>query len=165
MQVSFRLDEHGWSDLDLWIGDTHKNFCVTHIFNSPLEVITDSLIVLLRGGNEAKFELHEEPGVHIWQLSRVLDQHHLLDVSITSHEDNLDPSKSPFEVTSFTVARDFFIASFIAELEKISTQLSFPRFAKNRDFSEFPWTAFKQLRQLKSIQCEQDAAGNPLPDM
>ena len=158
MQVSFRLDEHGWSDLDLWIGDTHKNFCVTHVFNSPLEAIAYSLIVLLRGGHEAKFELHEEPGLHIWQLSRVSDQHHLLDVSISSHEDNFNSSRSPFEVTTFTVARDFFIASFTAELEKISAQLSFPRFAKDRDSSEFPWNTLKQLRQLRATQCEQDVA-------
>src|SRR5688572_18639407 len=99
MQISLRLDEHGWSDLDLWHGNKHRNFCITHVFNSPMVAIADALLSLNRGNDEATFTIHEEPGEHVWTLTRIPEQHHLLLVAIRSSDDNFEGPGSDFEVT------------------------------------------------------------------
>ena len=62
MQIRLRLGEHSWSELDLWLEEEHKDFCITHIFDSPMTSIAEALLSLQRGSSEASFVLHEEPG-------------------------------------------------------------------------------------------------------
>jgi hypothetical protein len=150
MQISLRLGEHGWSDFDLWFGDTHKDFCLTHIFSSPYNEIATALLRLFEGVDEVTFELHEEPGQHLWRISRIQSDQHLVDVEIRTFGDNFKTGGRADEVTTFVVQRDFFITSFLSELSKIETQLGYPRFAKDRNPAEFPYDTLKALRQQKT---------------
>ncbi len=160
MQISLRLGEHGWSDLDLWLGDKHQDFCITHIFNSPLVEIASAMLSLRLGAAESTFTLHEEPGQHIWTITQVPEERHLLLVEIRSYEDNFERLKPAFEVTEFQVARDFFLESFLAEFDKIAFQLRHPRFAKDRDSEEFPWGTLRELRRHNPKRSEQ-GGGEP----
>lgn len=148
MQVSYRLDEHGWSDLDLWCNGKHYNFCVTHIFNSPLNDIAGALLLLKQGEKEVSFTLHEEPGEHVWSISEIAEQQNMLIVELRSYDDNFTVSKPAYKVIEFKVERLFFIDSFLMELNKISTQLGYPRFAKERG-DDFPWETLKELQYGK----------------
>lgn len=155
MQISLRLGKHGWSDLDLWLGDKHLDFCITHVFNSPMFERADALLSLHQGGRETAFTLHEEPGQHVWTMTQIPEEHHLLLVEIRSYEDNFKVSKPAFEITEFRVARDFFIDSFLLEFDKIAYQLQHPRFAKDRDSADFPWDTLRELRCRKSSRGNQ----------
>lgn len=155
MQISLRLGEHGWSDLDLWIEDKHQDYCITHIFNSPMVEIADALLSLHQGDRDATFTLHEEPGQHIWTMTQVPEELNLLIVEIRSYEANYEVARPAFEVAEFRVARDFFIDSFILEFNKIASQLRHPQFAKNRNSEDFPWDTLGKLRSRKSKRSEQ----------
>lgn len=144
-QVSLRLGEHGWSELDLWIERTHHQFCLTHVFNSPLEEIAAALEALTRGAADIEFTLHEEPGQHVWRITRVEEARHLLEVSIQSYQTNFDTS-DPCAVIEFRAHRDFFKETLLSELDKIAGQLSFKGFAENRNAGDFPWAAWRRLR-------------------
>ena len=149
MQISLRLAEHGWSDLDLWLDDQRQDFCITHIFNSPLVDIADAMLALSRGEPETSFTLHEEPGEHTWVMSQIPEEQHLLLVEIRSYPENFEVSKSAYKIIEFRVEREFFIQSFVLELNKIAYQISNPRFAKERDSDDFPWESLKELRHGK----------------
>ena len=151
MQISLRLGEHGWSDLDLWLGDKHQDFCITHIFNSPMVEIADALLSLHRGDREATFTLHEEPGQHVWTMTQIPEEQHLLLIEIRSYDENFEVSRPASEITEFHVARDFFIESFLLEFDKITSQLHHPQFAKDRDSADFPWDTLTRLRGLRPI--------------
>jgi hypothetical protein len=155
MQISLRLGEHGWSDLDLWIEDKHQVFCITHIFNSPMVEIANALLSLHLGDKEATFDLYEEPGRHIWTMTKVPEEQHLLLVEIRSYEEHYEVARPAFQVTEFRVARDFFIDSFNLEFNKIASQLRHPQFAKNRNSEDFPWDTLGKLRSRKSKRSEQ----------
>ncbi|MDQ8192736.1 hypothetical protein, partial [Roseibacillus persicicus] len=145
MQISLRLGEHGWSELDLWLEDEHKDFCITHIFDSPMASIAEALLSLRRGSSEASFVLHEEPGRNFWRIAQLPKKQHLLLVEISVNDDNFDNSFSAPGLV-FEVERDFFIGSFILELDKIAFQLRFPRFAVDRTVEDFPWDALAELK-------------------
>ena len=163
MEISLRLGEHGWSDLNLWLGDKHQDFCITHIFNSPLTEMVDALLSLQRGDEEAAFTLHEEPGQHVWTMTRIQQEQHLLLVEIRSYEDNFEISKPVFEVTEFRIARDFFIESFLLEFDKIASQLRYPQFSKNRDSEDFPLGSLRELRSAKLKRANKTRMMNSLP--
>ena len=156
MQVSLRLGEHGWSELDLWMGEDHRNFCITHIFNCPLTAVAEAMLSLLEGDNEVIFTLHEEPGQHVWTATQIPEEQHLLLVEIRSHEDNMRLSKPADDISEFRVARTFFIESFVRELDKISFQLKCPRFARDRSAEEFPWKLLDEIRRKKQNRSEQE---------
>ncbi len=161
MQISLRLGAHGWSDLDLWLEDKHLNFCITHVFNSPLVDVANAVLSLNRGAGEASFTIHEEPGQHVWTMSQIPEEQHLLLVGIQSYDYNFEISKAAFDVTEFRVARDFFIGSFVVEFGKIAFQLGNPRFAKDRASEDFPWEALRELQRGKPKRNEQGDAGRP----
>lgn len=151
LQVSLRLGEHGWSDLDVWLEDKHYDYCLTHTFSSPLTEIATALLALSQGAASVSFTLHEEPGRHVWSLNQIVDARHLLDVVIRSYGENIteiEPVSEPaFEIVTFKATRDFFIETFTIELNKIATQLRYARFAKNRDSSAFPWDICLELNK------------------
>lgn len=158
MEISLRLGEFGWSDLDLWLVDQHHEFRITHIFGSPMVDIADAIVALHRGDELAAFTLHDEPGSHVWTMARIPEEQHLLLVEIRSYRENFHISKSAEQVIEFRVARDFFIGSFAIEFEKIAFQISHPRFAKTRDVEDFPWDRLRILQTRRSKRSEQDAA-------
>ena len=112
--------------------------------------IADALHSLHRGDREASFTLHEEPGQHVWTMTQIPEERHLLLIEIRSYEDNFEVSRPAFEVTEFRVARDFFIESFLLEFDKITSQLHHPQFAKERDSADFPWDTLRELRCRKA---------------
>lgn len=142
MQISLRLGEHGWSDLDLWLDDQHHYFCITHIFGSPLVDIAKAILELKRGALEVTFILHDEPGENHWIMTQIPEEQHLLLVEISSTSN---------QVIEFKVEREFFIQSFILELNKIAFQIGNPRFSKERAVDDFPWIVLKELRHGKRI--------------
>lgn len=152
MQISLRAGEHGWSDFDLWLGDTHKEFCLTHIFSSPFVEIANALFGLLNEEDKASFDLHEDPGHYLWRVSMIPSSRHLVEVEIRSYGENFKVAGAPEETTTFIVQRDFFVTVFVSELSKIETQLSYPGFSKNRNFFDFPYNTLKELRRKKSNQ-------------
>ncbi|MEY4483150.1 MAG: hypothetical protein RL693_602 [Verrucomicrobiota bacterium] len=151
LQVSLRLGEHAWSDLDVWLEDKHYEYCLTHTFSSPLTEIANGLRALSQDEESVSFTLHEEPGSHVWSLKQIVDAKHLLAVTISSYGENIiggEPAlESAFEILTFKVARDFFIETFTIELNKIAAQLRYARFAKNRDASSFPWAICLELNK------------------
>lgn len=147
MQISLRLGEYGWSDLDLWLGDKRHEFCITHLFNSPFVEMANTIFSLSQDAKEASFTLLEEPGQHIWSITQIPDAHHVVLVEIRSYEETSGVLMSPIETIEFRVARDFFLENFLLEFEKISVQLQNPSFAKNRDTENFPWDTLKEIRR------------------
>lgn len=160
MQISLRLAGHGWSDLDLWLGEKHLSFCITHIFNSPLADIADAILSLSRGSTEASFTLHDEPGRCDWTITQIPDSPHLLLVEIRSYRENFGSSKPAHDVTEFRVARSFFLGSFVLEFQKLSFQLQHSDFAKDRDAAEFPWDTLRELQDIELKRIDLGTDGN-----
>jgi hypothetical protein len=150
MQVSLRLDTHHWSDLDIWLEGKHYDFSLTHIFGSPLKAIAYMLLLLDAGLAQVNMTLHEEPGQHEWQLTPNIQDPALIDIRIATCGDNFETRGPPDEIRTFSVHREFFIDSFLAELDKIATLLKHPRFARDRSPDEFPWDEWRKLRQARA---------------
>ncbi|GAA5495127.1 hypothetical protein Rhal01_01299 [Rubritalea halochordaticola] len=147
MQISIRYLDESVCKADLWLGNSHYGF---EFDDSPFDLITRSLSDLVNEVPESNFILRDEFQPFLWIIKQNASQKHLLEVEIRSHNPSLDPnnlSKEYQTIAQFTVARDFFIESFLIELEKIATQLSYPRFAKNRDSGTFPWQTIAEIRQ------------------
>jgi hypothetical protein len=144
MQVSLRLSKWG-VHLDVWLGDDP---CATFIhypsFIVELEGISSAIRSISFGSDRAGFCLSSGPGTSQWTIERLPGYPQLLEVSIQLWTEmgpgrGLEPSDGC--LSSFTVNRDFFVTSFIAEFDKIGTQLSYPGFCEfigdSRD--EYPW--------------------------
>ena len=145
-----RLGSHGWSDLDWWTSDKHHSCQITHIFDSPFQVIADALLSICSGANRAEFRLHDEPGQCIWSMQRMPDRKHLLSLEIRFYRENFEVSKPAYKKMELEVSQDFLVDSFISELEKISQQLKHPKFASDRTCEDFPWDDLKRLQKYKS---------------
>ena len=146
-QISLRLDKHGWSDLDIWTRKKHLNYSVTHSFNCPFDQIITALKDLLEGKLETKFLLCEEPGEHTWTIKRNIEEHHVVDITMESVDDNFVENLPPYEVHQFKLETVFFIDSFICELVKVSKQLEYKTFSKDRK-GDFPWMKFTELKKI-----------------
>lgn len=172
MQVSLRLSKWG-IHLDVWLGDDScDTFILSPSFGADLESISSAIRNLSLGSDRAGFCLWSGPQTSQWTIERHPGNSELLEVSIQlwaemgpgSGSEPLDECKS-----SFTVDRDYFVASFIAEFDKIGTQLNFPGFCEligeSRD--EYPWEVWKEIRRgspgtLSTIRGgEQGGVGQP----
>ena len=160
IEVSLRLGEHGWSYLDLWNEEKHKEYVFTHVFDSPLQVLADLLVSIARGSFPAEATLHEEPGSYRWTVNERIKERHLVDVQIREHRENFEIHTSPIDVYEFTVAKDFLIQSFLSEFDKIQAQMENKYFKKNRDAGAIPWSTISELKQYLNKKCEQGASHN-----
>ncbi len=94
-----------------------------------------------------KFLICEEPGEHTWIIKRNTDEHHVIDITIESVDDNLVDNLPPYETNQLKLERAFFIDSFMCELMKVSKQLEYKTFSKDRK-GDFPWQEFTELKKL-----------------
>jgi hypothetical protein len=150
LQICLRLDTHYWSDLDIWIGTSHYDFSLTHIFGSPIKAVADMLLLLHSGLAQVNMTLYEEPGQHEWQLTRNSLDPDLIDITISTYGEYFETQNPPDEIRRLSVPRELFLDSFLVELDKIATLLQYPRFAQDRNPEAFPWEEWRQLRKART---------------
>lgn len=149
MQVSLRVGECGL-DLAVWLRDQPVDIFLDTSLHTDLGDMVEALLNLAAGAAQARFTFSQCDDFTIWTMQRadILD---LLDVRIQYWA-----KRSPYEApvpfdrvhTEFQVDREFFIATFSAELQKMATQYGFPGFCDVYGLvsEDFPWAKWRRLQ-------------------
>jgi hypothetical protein len=62
VNISYYLEEHGWSTYWIYVNEKSHEITITHIFpEDPIEECLNSLIGIMKGESERRFIWHEEP--------------------------------------------------------------------------------------------------------
>lgn len=145
LNITYSLDEHGWSTCIFYIDDKRYELDITHIFpnHPPIESCITSLISVMKEKKESTFYWYGEPGGEKITL-KALDQNYLMLTAThcdQPDEDQEDENEIYFQVR---VSKKILITFFFYEFKKISMLMQDKAYEKHRK-GEFPFQLFKEF--------------------
>ena len=144
INISYYLDEHGWSTCWIYVNDKIYEISITHIFlEDPIEECMNSLIRMINGQKTSEFKWYAEPGGERITLKEIPTDNNtvvfIVDQFTADFGENIDDYK---ESLKFSISKKLLIKMFYFEFKKISELLKDKSYNKNRN-SDFPFQSFK----------------------
>ena len=145
LNISYSLDEHGWSTCIFFIDEKWYELNITHIFpnHPPIEVCIQSLLSMMKGGKESEFYWYGEPGGEKITLKEINKNRSLLLLVATNcdhpYEDQEEENEIYFQVQ---VSKKILVTLFFYEFKKIEALMQDKYYENNRK-GEFPFQLFK----------------------
>jgi hypothetical protein len=139
------LENHGWSICYIFVGGEMFEMGPTHVFNNPIEVLLNSLAILLNGEDAIDFLWHDEPGEYKWNIRRNPEQKHKVNVSITECVKIQCNIKPELQTLKFEVKLKLFCLCVLKQMEKIRELMTEKSYKEHRN-GEFPYSAFKEFK-------------------
>jgi hypothetical protein len=141
----FMLCEHGWSQCWIILNKLVYEMTLSHVLNNPLEVLLDSLILLIEGKTEVNFTWNDEPGTYHWILRREHSIPQELSISIQNVLE-MSGKESKSVSLNFTVAWREFCVIVSYQMRKIRDLMTDANFKKNRR-GAFPHKMFEDFER------------------
>lgn len=143
LNITYSLDEHGWSTCIFYIDGKHYELDITHIFpnHPPIECCIEALLSVMKGKKESEFYWYGEPGGQKITL-KALDENYLMWTATNCdhpYENQEDENEIYFQIR---VSKKILIAFFFYEFKKISILMQEKEYEKHRK-GEFPFQLFK----------------------
>lgn len=147
INITYVLDEHGWSSCFFNLDGKIHEISITHIYHKdPIEDCINSLVDVIQGKSITSFLWYGEPGGYRLKFEEMAFQKHKLKVSIEYFAEDFDEEEKTFEKEfDFEIEKEVLITMFYYEFKKIFKLLENKNYAKNRA-SEFPIEAFKKFQ-------------------
>lgn len=156
INISYFLEEQGWSYCWLYANGDWYKIVITHSFNDPIVECIDALIELMRGDKTSGFNWHGEPGGVRVIIDEISTQQNYVWLKVVEfNEDYLFHTKELITqnkeaVMEFQIAKIQLVRMFYYEFKKISELMKDKYFALNRRH-EF---AFKHFLEFETIALE-----------
>ena len=154
VNISFFLDEHGWSSCRISSGKQSYEFSITHAFpEGPIKACIDSLISIMQGEKECRFNWYSEPGGDQVLIQEIPTEKHKVFFRVFSfHEDYGEKINNQelfgkeadleFEIKKIQLIRMFYFG-----FKKIYELLKDRQFASNREYC-FPDKIFLEFEMV-----------------
>ena len=154
VNISYYLDEHGWSSCWIYADGKLHEILISHVYlEDPIEECINALIGVMNGDVERKFNWYGEPGGDQVVLREIPKAKHKVEFEVIGfseeHGDGvrgLKVNKGKAEI-EFEIKKIQLIRMFYFEFKKIFELLKDTQFAENRK-TNFP---FKRFREFELI--------------
>ncbi|NME72762.1 hypothetical protein [Flammeovirga aprica] len=154
VNISYYLDECGWSSCWIYSDDKLYELSITHIYlECPIYECLNALIGIMEGQIERKFNWYGEPGGDQIIIREIpTDKHKVLFKVIGFSEDYGeeigDLERFPEKVElQFEIKKIQLIRMFYFEFKKISVLMKDNQFAEKRN-NDFPFKKFTEFEQI-----------------
>lgn len=147
LNISYILEEHGWSTCLIYLDEKIYEVTITHIFSMhpPIESCIQSLLSIMNGETKSSFYWYGESGGEKICLTEVDKQKNKLKITAIDcesfFEDKDEVDKVFFE---FYVSKKELITHFYFEFKKISVLMKNKNYENNRG-GEFPFQIFRKF--------------------
>lgn len=151
INISYYLDEHGWSTCWVYVNGRFYEISITHVFpENPIEVCLDALIGIIKGERERKFVWYGEPGGEQITINEVSRTKHMVNVKLENFSEDYGDETKDLEVTmEFEIKKKQLIRLLYYEFKKISKLMEDKEYEENRK-KEFPFQKFKIFENIVS---------------
>jgi hypothetical protein len=151
LNITYFLDQHGWSTCIFYIDEKRYELDITHIYpnHPPIECCMEALISIMKGKKESEFYWYGEPGGEKMILKEIKTKKNcLLLTAINCDGPYEDPAAENEIYFQVEVSKKIFITFFFYEFKKISVLMQDKEYEKHRK-GEFPFKLFKEF-ELKA---------------
>lgn len=153
INISYFLEEHGWSTCWLYVDNMPYEIAISHSFNDPIFECIDALISMIKGAKTNSFKWYGEPGGDKIILDEIATLQHCIWLKVVElnedylgHIYELDSMEENVAI-EFQIPKIQLIRMFYYEFKKISELMKDKRFALNRKH-EFPFTKFLEFERV-----------------
>ncbi len=152
INISYYLEEHGWSICRIDTNGKTYEIPITHIFQEdPIEECMNCLIRMIDGQKASEFKWYGEPGGERIELNEINGKQHMVEFTISQFSNTYGEVIEHYEESlKFLISKKLLITMFYYEFKKISELLKDKEYKKNRN-SDFPFHSFKKFEK-KVIQ-------------
>lgn len=149
INISYYLDEHGWSTCWIYANDKFYEISITHIFQEdPIEECLNSLIGIIKGETKRKFNWYGEPGGEQIIIKEISTKKHMVDFKVKGFvQDYGEVIKNSKISIEFEVKKRQLICMFYFEFKKIAELMKDKHYQLNRKY-EFPFKKFKEFEKI-----------------
>ncbi len=136
MNISYYLEEHGWSSCWIQVDEKNYEFCISHSFiENPIEKCMQSLIEIKQGKAITNFNWYGEPGGARITIKELKLQKHMVEFIVDSFTNDCGEVVNDFEeIVRFSLPKKLLATMFYYEFKKIAKLLEDKNYSKNRDF-------------------------------
>ena len=150
INISYYLDEHGWSTCWIYTKEKSYEISITHIFpEDPIEECLNSLIGIMKGETKRKFNWYGEPGGHQIIIKEIPNEKQQVKFQVfESYYDyggEIDIDKK-VEI-EFEIKKTQLIRMFYFEFKKISELMKDNKYEKYRK-NGFPFQKFYKFEKI-----------------
>ncbi len=154
INISYYLDENGWSSC--WIQSNNRlyDLSITHIYpEDPIEECLNALIGMMNGETERKFNWYAEPGGRQIIIREIPAQKHKVQFKVISFSKKYTEQLNNIENSAESIEHDFSIKKIqlvrmlFYEFKKISELMKDKEFESNRK-NYFPFRKFREFEKI-----------------
>jgi hypothetical protein len=151
MEIVYQLAGAGWADARITDGVNFRNMSVSYL-SDALGDMAKAALNILRGENEASFAFEDEPGEHLWLLTR--EANHSLRIKILWCDDTFgsERQKHRSEVFATECTVLDFVSQVSAILDHILTDEGIEGYKQRWTNHDFPIEIFNELQRLLALQ-------------
>lgn len=148
--ISYFLEEHGWSTCWIYINHNPYEIAISHSFNDPIFECVDALIHMMTGSKTSSFKWYSEPGGDQIILNEISNKQHCVQLQVINIDEdwflNTEDLKSVENpaILTFDISKIQLVRMFYYEFKKISVLMKDKHFALNRKY-DFPFTKFLEF--------------------
>ncbi len=149
INISYFLEEHGWSTCWIFANGKLHEMCITHIFEEdPIEECLNALIGIMKGEEERKFIWYGEPGGAQVTIKEIPAKKHMVYFKVEDFGGNYGDVIKDLELSiEFEIKKKQLVRIFYFEFKKISELMKDKNYKENRKH-EFPHGKFRDFEKI-----------------
>lgn len=149
INISYFLDEHGWSICWIYINSELYKMSISHVFGEcPIEACLNSLIAIMKGEKKRQFNWYGEPGGEQITIKEIKSEKHLVNFEVNRFSEMYGKEQKEMEKgIDFKIAKTQLMRMFYYEFKKISELLRDKAYAENRK-NLFPFRKFREFEDI-----------------
>ncbi|MDA9773839.1 hypothetical protein N9B82_02685 [Saprospiraceae bacterium] len=151
INISYYLDEHGWSSCWIYADDKLYEVSITHIFpEDPIEECINAMIGIINGESERIFNWYGEPGGDQIIIREIPTEKHKIKFKVIGFSEeygevikDLEARTNKIEM-AFDIKKIQLIRIFYFEFKKIFELMKDKHFEEKRK-NNFPFKLFREF--------------------
>jgi hypothetical protein len=149
INISYFLDEHGWSTSWIYANGKFHEISITHVYGEdPIEEFLNSLIGIIKGEVERKFTWYGEPGGDIITIKEIPTKKHMVNFKVEGFAESYGEVIKDLEVRiEFEIKKKQLVRMLYFEFKKIFELMKDNHFEENRK-NNFPFQKFRDFEKI-----------------
>ncbi|MBO9699992.1 MAG: hypothetical protein J7604_07260 [Sporocytophaga sp.] len=142
------MNPHGWSICRIFIGHDSYQITITHVFGNPYYDFIKALSKLIQGQESASFFWYDEPGGEKFELRKIKDRQHTLQVEVLGFKETLGEKIKEFTPTvEFEIPLNSFLTIAYLQLKKSFLLMKDKNYITIRR-NDFPFEEFIKFEKI-----------------
>lgn len=148
INISYYLDEHGWSTCWIYANGKFHEISITHIFQEdPIEEFLNSLIGIINGDIQRQFIWYGEPRGEQISIKEIPTKKHMVHFKVEGFTEDYGEQIKDLETSiEFEIKKQQLIRMMYFEFKKINELIKDKHYEENRK-NEFPVNRFREFEK------------------